>query len=236
MSSPKKQRLTRLGAALAAAALVVVVAILVSSGGGAKKPAASGASLGGGAVAGLSEVRRQLAGIPQHGPVLGRKDAPTVLVEAADLQCPFCREASMNLIPQVIRDGVRTGKVRLVFRDLAFLGDDSDRLARAAAAAGLQGHYWDAVELLYRNQGQENSGYATDDYLRRVLSKIPGLNVDRAMRDRSSPQVAQLLGEARTLASRYGVRSTPTFLVGRSEADLHQVSQDKVLRTIRGTA
>ena len=62
-------------------------------------------------------------------------DAPVTLVEFADLQCPFCAEYERSVLPALLDRYVRTGKVRLELRLLRFLGPDSDRLARVAAAA-----------------------------------------------------------------------------------------------------
>ena len=68
-----------------------------------------------------------LAGIPQRGNVLGRQDAPVTLVEFADLQCPYCATWSNTAFPELVRDYVRPGKVRIVFAGLSFLGPDSER-------------------------------------------------------------------------------------------------------------
>ena len=76
-----------------------------------------------------------LAGIPQSGIYLGNPAAPVPLVEFADLQCPFCREYTLQTLPQLVQDYVRTGKVRMEFRNLSFLGKDSVTAGRAAAAA-----------------------------------------------------------------------------------------------------
>ena len=69
---------------------------------------------------------RALLGIPQAGVVLGDPNAPVTLVEWADLQCPFCREWSTAAFPALVHDYVRTGKLQIVFRGLAFLGPTRD--------------------------------------------------------------------------------------------------------------
>ena len=106
-----------------------------------------------------------LAGIPQSGIYLGSPSAPVRLVEFADLQCPFCREYTLQTLPQLVQDYVRSGKVRMEFRDLAFLGKDSVTAGRHAAAAGEQNKLWNFIDVFYFNQGEENSGYVTPSFL-----------------------------------------------------------------------
>jgi protein-disulfide isomerase len=65
-----------------------------------------------------------LAGIPQQGAVLGRRDAPVTLVEFADPQCPYCAQWSATAFDDIVTDYIRPGKVRLVFGGLSFLGAD----------------------------------------------------------------------------------------------------------------
>jgi len=194
-----------LGLALAMAGLVLV--------GGRDEPA--GAVRGDGPL-GAVEVREMLAGIPQEGIALGEPDAPVTLVEFADLQCPFCRDFALETLPLVVRDYVRTGKVRLEFQALAFLGPDSERAARAVAGAAAQDRLWNLTDLFYFNQGRENSGYATDEFLDGLLAAIPGLDAARVRRDGAKPAADRLLGDAEALAARHGIDSTPSFLLGRT--------------------
>src|SRR5207249_2191796 len=113
-------------------------------------------------LAGVADNFTLLSGIPQHGNALGSPKAGVTLIEYADLQCPYCGEFARNALPSLIQDYVRTGKVRLVFRGLAFVGPESDAALRASFAAGRQDRLWSFVHLLYTNQGAENSGWVTD--------------------------------------------------------------------------
>lgn len=212
------QRVRALAAVVLVAVLATTALVLVSS-------SQSEEPLSPTATADTSHLR----GIPQDGPVLGDPDAKLRIVEVADLQCPFCRDAARTTVREVIDGAVERGEARIELRDLAFLGPDSIRLAEAAAAAGLQDRYWDAVEALYARQGTENSGYATDDFLRDALSTVEGLDVDRAMDDRDDPQVSRWLQEARTFAQQHGVTSTPTFLVSEDGGPLREVTQEELL-------
>jgi protein-disulfide isomerase len=185
-----------LGAAVAAAAVIVVAAILISAGGAdddEPRPPA--------------RVER----IAQDGVSLGDPNAPATLIEFADLQCPFCAEFANNELPGVIDSYVRDGRLRLELRLLAFLGPDSERARQVAHAAALQDRMWGFTERFFRNQGPENSGYATDGFLQRLARQTPGLDVDRLSSDLGSQEAEALTRQAERLARRLGVEGTPAF-------------------------
>ncbi|MDX6728565.1 MAG: hypothetical protein QOK49_3370 [Baekduia sp.] len=210
------RRFAVLSALVGVAAAIVVVAIAVSSGGGSSRRAAH--------VPGR-DVTRIIRGIPQSGLTLGRPDAPVLLVEFADPQCPFCREFAATSWPTIVQKYIRTGKVRMELRLIDILGADSARANRALQAAALQNRMWDASMRFYDAQGQENTGYVTDRFLRQVLGGVRGLDAARAMRDRSAPQVKEALGAVHSLQSLYAVNSTPTLMIGTDVTDLRPVSE-----------
>ena len=194
--------LTRLGL-LAAIAVVAVAAVVALAGPGKSEPAGSGAPSD-----------SLLKGIPQSGITLGSPDAPVTLVEFADLQCPFCAQYERDVLPDIVRRYVRTGKLRLELRLLRFLGPDSDRLARAAAGAAAHDRMWQFVGLAYQRQGQENSGYATQDF-------IEGLAADAGIRSLDAGTAAERqVRRAEQAAGTLGIDSTPSFLIGRTDGRL----------------
>jgi protein-disulfide isomerase len=136
------------------------------------------------------------------------------MIEFADLQCPFCAELSRDVMPTVIARYVRPGRVKIAFRNLAFIGPDSEEAARMAAAAGLQNRLFQFVDLVYRNQGAENDGWVDEDYLRRIGVAI-GLDVPRAFAARKRPEVTGALEGAKSEAEQAGVNGTPTLLIFR---------------------
>jgi protein-disulfide isomerase len=225
-SAQRRRRLMTLGAVLAAAAVVVVVAIVVSGGGGSNasdRPQA--AQTASGAIPGQKESSAMLAGIPQKGIYLGKADAPVRLVEFADLQCPICREYALQSLPQLVQDYVRTGKVRMEFRNLSFLGPDSITAGRAAAAAAKQDKLWNFADVLYYNQGEENTGYVTPQFVDRI-NKASGVDSAEADAFAKSDASQEPLGAANTMANQYGVNSTPTILVGKRGGQLKAVDAD----------
>jgi protein-disulfide isomerase len=147
----------------------------------------------------------RLDGIAQRGITLGSPAAPVTVVEFADLQCPFCASFDRDDLPGIVDRYVRTGKVRIELRLLAFLGDDSVKGARAAASAAARDRLWQFTDHFFQLQGAENSGFVTDDFLRRIDPAT--VDADAAAGDRA-------IAAAETAAQRYGVQSTPTFLVG----------------------
>jgi protein-disulfide isomerase len=153
-----------------------------------------------------------LAGIPQKGVLLGNPRARVTVYEFADLQCPFCRESSQKTFPRLLDRYVRPGRVKILWRGLTFLGGDSVTAGRAALAAGAQNRLWDFVYLFFKEQGTENSGYVTQTFVDH-LARSAGADPDKLRTDMNSPSVEQALGTAQNDASKFGVNSTPTFLI-----------------------
>jgi protein-disulfide isomerase len=188
---------------------VVVVAVVISQGGDDEPDKTDTTA---------ATTQEGLAGIPQRGVTLGNPDAPATLLEFADLQCPFCAEYATQALPTVVDRYVRSGKLKLQLRLLAFLGPDSKRGADVAAAATLQNRLWQFSELFYRNQGPENSGYATDRFLRGLARETPGLDVAQVSKDLDSPAATRLLRQADRQAKALGVTGTPSFFIVRRGA------------------
>jgi protein-disulfide isomerase len=202
----RRRRLLQLGSVLGVAAILVAGFVVLNQKG--KPSAGSGA-----AVAGAADARAMLRGVPQNGTSLGDPKAPLVLTEFADLQCPFCREYTQNVLPQIIQRYVRTKRLRLELRLQRFIGPQSDVAARAAQAAATRDRMWNFVDLFYRNQGMENSGYVTDSFLSR-LATAAGLPPKLVLDGSRAAALEKPLAEAEAEARAAGLTSTPSFLIG----------------------
>jgi protein-disulfide isomerase len=145
------------------------------------------------------------------------------VTEYLDLQCPICRQASTTTIPAVIRDLVRTGKVKLAARTLHFIGPDSTRAARVAAGAQAQGRLWPFLEAFYARQGEENTGYVTDAFLRQVAA-ASGVNATRALTAAGGSAATARLKTADAAAGAVGVTGTPTLTVRRGRGPERKLS------------
>ena len=206
----RRQRLWILGGALALAAVVIAIVALSHGKDDNNTPARKPGEI----IPGQVETNARFAGIPQRGIVVGDPRAPLTLVEFADLQCPFCRNYTTGVMPSLVDRYVRTGKLRMEFRNVSFIGNDSLRAAQMAGAAGLQNKLWEFVDLFYTNQGAENSGYATDAFLTRIGRAVRGLDVQRALADRAQPSIQTAITEAQTQWQTAGFTGTPAFLLG----------------------
>ncbi len=211
-----RRRLWQLGGTLALAAAIVVVLVVAFGSGGSDTPK----KRAGESLPGQIESNARFKGIHQDGVTLGDPKAPVTLVEFADLQCPFCRAYTTDVLPTLVSQYVATGKLKMVFRNVAFIGTDSTRAAQMAAAAGQQNKLWPFIDIFYANQGEENSGYVTDDFLRKVGAAVTGLNVDKAMNDRGIGSIQTLLQKAQTDWQTEGFTGTPSFLLGATDATL----------------
>lgn len=88
------------------------------------------------------------------GAVKGDPEAPLVLVEYTDYQCPFCGRHSTNTVPSLASEYVDTGKLRYVLRDMPLesIHPQAFKAAEAARCAGDQGKYWEMHDSLFQNQ------------------------------------------------------------------------------------
>ena len=87
--------------------------------------------------------------------ILGSADAPVIIIEFSDYQCPYCRQYALDTLPQIIEMYVDTGQVRYIFRDFPLPSHDgAQQAAEAARCAGAQGAYayWEMHDRLFAGQ------------------------------------------------------------------------------------
>lgn len=216
-----KRRFVAAGVALAAAAVVAIAIAASGTGSSSSGSPGSAAALAQDGRTGSSTeaVDALLAGIPQHGSVLGKQTAPVTLQWFGDLQCPFCKEFALGALPVIIKKWVRSGQLRLVYRSMQTATHEATVFKTqqvAALAAGRQQRMWNFLETFYREEGAEDSNYVTESYLQGIARQIPGLKLAQWMSDRGRPvMVAQLAADRRAVEAA-GLRGTPAFLLGRT--------------------
>lgn len=201
----RRSRLLQLaaGAAFLALAIVLVLIVVTASGGG---------DGGDTEIEGKAAVAKLLEGIPQQEMLLGDPKAPVELIEFGDLQCPVCAAYSEEILPAIMETQVKMGVVKIDFRNYTIIGPESVTAGAAALAAGAQGRGWTFVDLFYRNQGGENSGYADDEAFLEALARAAGVqNLSKWDADRveMTSEVEETSQEAQNL----GFDGTPSFAI-----------------------
>lgn len=201
----RRQRLLRIGSAAAFLTIVAVAVLIVIS--------QSQTSGGDTDVEDVGLVKRELEGIPQRGMVLGDPGAEVTLIEFGDLQCPVCKGYAEEVLPAVIDAKVRGGRAMIDFRNYTIISEESIPAGAAAIAAGEQGRGWSFVELFYRNQGAEASGYVTDDFLTEIARGAGVPDVAKWNESRKSERVLDEVRRTSAEAQRLGFTGTPSFAV-----------------------
>jgi protein-disulfide isomerase len=193
------------GAAFLAIAVVLVLIVVQSS---------DSANGGDTELEDVAAVNQELAGIPEDEVlVLGDPKAPVTLIEYGDLQCPVCKAYSEDILPTVIENQVQTGKAKLAFRTFSIIGEQSEPAGIAAMAAGVQGRGWRFVDIFYRNQGEENSGYANDEFLTAVAKAAGVKDLAQWNRERKNLQLESEATRSQGEAKLLGFTGTPSFAI-----------------------
>jgi protein-disulfide isomerase len=141
-----------------------------------------------------------------------------VVIEYADLECPYC--ASAHLILKQL-------PVQRVFRHFPVVSKHPRArvLAAAAEAAGLQGRFWEMHDSLLEDQG-----HLDDPHLWRRAREL-GLDLDRFEADRRSEALAERVERDFRTGIRAGVTTTPTqFLEGIAHPGVPGASFREALR------
>jgi len=211
----RRKRLTQLGGAVAVVVVAIVV-ILIATSGGSKSglPKSSGEKN-----ATVSEISSLIGGIGQSGNALGSPTAPITLKYFGDLECPICREFTIEALPHIIAKWVRTGKLRIEYDSMETATREPEVFKSqqiAAYAAGKQNKAWYYIETFYHEQGEEDSGYVNEKYLQGIASQVPGLNLTRWSSDRGDPELADEVENDKQIANNEGFTGTPSFLIGHS--------------------
>jgi protein-disulfide isomerase len=146
--------------------------------------------------------------------VKGDASASVVLIEYSDYRCPYCSRAETDILPEITRRYIDTGRIQLAFRHhpMEQLHPGATKAAEAALCAGRQGRFWQMHSALFnREQGIDEAG---------LLARARELALDEksfltCLAGVVAEQVEADVKEARRL----GLTATPAFLVGRRESD-----------------
>ena len=152
--------------------------------------------------------------------VHGKADAPVTIIEYASMTCPHCAAFNKDVIPQLTKDYIDTGKVKLVFREFPL--DGAARMASAVARCFSGDQYFSFIDLLFANQMNwikdfDNNGMITREDIEEGLAQMArqaGMPRERAVACANDEKnLAAVDANWQEGQTRYNVGSTPTFLI-----------------------
>lgn len=140
--------------------------------------------------------------------IMGDPNAPITLIEFSDYNCSFCKRHFNETLPLIKEKYIDTGKVRLVFRDAAYFGDNSIALANAASCAKTLG----GDEAYYKIHSEIFSGNKNFDSLIKIGTEFGLDNAKFNNCIKNGENVNEVLLDTQN-AKNYGVKGTPGFFI-----------------------
>ena len=159
-----------------------------------------------------SKLRTSSKLIENGSPILGDSNAPITILEWGDYQCTFCHKFHQNTLNAIIEDYIKTGKVKMIFKDFPLNGPDSILAAEAAYCADDQKKYWQYHDELYKNWGGERTGWVTRESLDRFATTV-NLNLDEFNECLDSHKYQNRVNAHYEFGKEIGIDATPSFLV-----------------------
>lgn len=158
----------------------------------------------------------------------GVAQAPLIMVELSDFQCPFCARFDQETYPAIVQNYVHTGKLRYVFENfpLQNIHALARELAETSKCLSAQKDFWSIRQALFANQGKLASKEEIENF-----AKTMGVNMAAYQACRRDKAIDASIDQSVTQASAAGVSGTPTFLIGRNEPG---TTKFKVLKVIVG--
>ncbi len=153
-------------------------------------------------------------------PVLGDKNAPVTLIEFSDYECPFCKRHFTDVYPQIKKDYIDTGKVKLVYRDYIAVPSHNPLATSQAMAAqcakdqGGDSAYFKYHDEIFKRTTSNGNGMAV--FQLPVIAKDLGLNVSTFQSCLDSNKYKDEVNKDIADGQKAGVSGTPSFFVGKS--------------------
>lgn len=176
------------------------------------------------ALPGAAAVAKLLKGIPQRGLTLGDPNAPVTLTEYIDLQCPVCEQFETAELAPLVEKYVRAGKLKITMQpwgilDLTSDEHDSLRGQKATIGAAAQNKAFNFAQVLYDNQGPEESGWLDDAMISRIAASVDGLKPAQLATDANSAATGKAIASITKWARNHPAQMTGTptlYLAGGS--------------------
>jgi len=189
--------------AIVFAGVVIAVAVIYST----KNPSQNANNNNGKTVA-----LAALPAVSSNEYILGDQNAPVTIVEYGDFQCPFCGNFFKDTESVLREKYIKTGKVKFIYRDFVFLGDESLWSANAARCAGEQNKFWQYHDYLYGNQKGENQNAFSKENLKSFAAAL-GLDKEKFNVCLDSEKYNDLIQKETKAGGEAGVQGTPASFI-----------------------
>lgn len=143
---------------------------------------------------------------------VGDVDAPVVMVNYSEFQCPYCGKFARDTEPKLIKKYVDKGVLRIEWRDFPYLGKESGTAAMAGRAAADQDKFWEFNKAMFADQQTPNSGKLTTEFFVKIATKI-GLDTEEFRADLDSKKNHQAIQKDFDEGQSIGVSGTPAFII-----------------------
>ncbi|WP_428326962.1 DsbA family protein [Nitrosopumilus sp.] len=154
--------------------------------------------------------------IENGSPISGDSNAPITILEWGDYQCTYCYKFHQNTLNKINEDFIKTGKVKLVFKDFPLNGPDSVLAAEASYCAEDQKKYWEYHNELYKNWGGERTGWITRSSLDDFASTV-GLDLETFNTCLDEHKYQDKVNALYEFGREIGIDATPSFLIFNGE-------------------
>ena len=154
--------------------------------------------------------------VENGSPVMGNINAPITILEWGDYQCTFCYKFHQNTLDIINEDFIKTGKVKIIFKDFPLNGPDSKLAAEASYCAQDQEKYWKYHDELYKNWGGERTGWITRESLDK-FAEIVDLDIEKFNKCLDDHKYENKVNSLYAFGKEIGIDATPSFLVFNDE-------------------
>lgn len=149
-------------------------------------------------------------------PVKGEANAPVKIVEFGDFKCPICKMYNEQIVPQIQKDFIDNGTVALHFANFPFIGEDSTTAALAAESVYHQKSdaFWTYLDAIYTNQKNENTNWATPDYLVQLAENAKlGIDTTKLRQDIDNKTYADQVSAQYDKGQELNIQGTPSIFI-----------------------
>lgn len=191
----------------------VIIAVALAFGHGGSQSATQQAAGAGSPSVNVKDIKTD------GDPYIGDQNAPNTMVLFYDYQCPFCKQFEQGVSPKLVTNYVDTGKLKIVFKDFQFLGNDSIDAAvfgRALWESQPDKFYPWFVAMFNAQDEEGDQGFGDLASVEKLAATIPGLDVSKveALIAQKRPTYEAAISQDRSEGAALGVNGTPTIVVG----------------------